>query len=189
MQTSAAMTRTFLSLIVVGAFACGGSGSKNTTTPANPCAANPCNPCGGKANPCNPCGGGDAKGPDLDFSGWQNLTKISKAAFASKGHKNATVDVYVTAAAADQYRSVTGTYAVGTQVVKTHLKDGAVEKMLVMQKMAAGYDKEHGDWFYGVYSADGKTKMAGGKMKACIGCHEAQGDDTDYVIGVPKANQ
>ncbi len=125
----------------------------------------------------------------MDFSDWNKLTKISKSAFASKGHKGATVDVYITAAAADQYRKLAGTYAEGTKVVKTHLKDGKVEKLLVMQKMAAGYDKDHGDWYYGVFSPDGKKQMAGGKLKGCIGCHDAQGEDTDYVVGVPKANQ
>jgi len=194
------MTRTLLSLIAVGFFACGGSGTNGDTTPKNPCADNPCagnkNPCAGNknpcaGNPCNPCAGGrgGAKGPQLDFSQWKSLTKISKTPFGSKGHKGATVDVYISEAAANQYRSAKGTYAEGTQVVKTHLKGGKIEKLLVMQKMKAGYDGENGNWFYGVYSADGKKQMMGGKIKACIGCHDAQGSDVDYLIGVPKAHQ
>jgi|GEM_PF-5089052 len=168
------MTRTLLSLSVVGLVACGGSTAtkdKGTPVPGNRTAA-------AKRAPAHP-----------DFSDWHGLTKISKTPFVSKGHKGATVAVYVTPAAADQYRSLQGTYAVGTRVVKTHLVGGKVQKLLVMQKMPAGYDREHGDWFYGVYSPDGKKAMAAGKLHMCIGCHEAQGSDTDYLMGVPKDHQ
>lgn len=171
MQFTPTMTRTLLSLSVVGLVACGGHAATNDTgprIPTNPTAAAPAPP---------------------DVSDWHGLTKISKTPFASKGHKGAIVAVYITPAAADQYRILQGTYAVGTRVVKTHLVGGKVQKLLVMQKMPAGYDREHGDWFYGVYSPDGKTPMAAGKLRMCIGCHDAQGSDTDYLMGVPKDHQ
>lgn len=169
------MKRILVCISAVGLFACGGAElAGNSTTP--------------KPAP-TPQAAAAPSTPELDFSGWRSLTKISKTPFASKGHKGAMVAVYVTAAAAEQYRKLQGTYAEGTQVVKTHLKSGKVQKLLVMQKMPAGYDPDNGDWFYGVYSPDGKKQMAGGKLKMCVSCHDAQGSDTDYVIGVPKSHQ
>ena len=167
------------SFVAVMALAgCSGSSGKA----ANPCGANPCgNPCG---NPCD----GKAKGPD--FSAWRTWTKVSSTPFKSKGHQKTLVDVYVSTAA-DQYKSLSGTMPEGMKIAKVQYKGDTtdeIDKLTVMEKMSAGYDAEHGDWLYGVYKPDG-TPMMAGKLKMCISCHDAQGSDTDYVIGVPDGHK
>ena len=155
--------------------------------------ANKPNPCGG-GNPCgDPCGGGDpcAKADAPDFSGWDGWTKISKAPFESKGHGGGWVEVFVDQAA-DAYKALSGPMPVGMRVVKAVYTDqsGSNVKMLtVMKKMPAGYDKDNGDWLYGIYDADGKTAKGHGKLPKCLGCHDAQGAETDYVIGVPAEHR
>ncbi len=196
-------------LFVVSLTACSGStksadkvnSSKSNPCAANPCAANPCaaNPCAANpcaANPCaaNPCGGGgsgsDLAATGVDFSDWQNWTKVSSAAFQSKGHKSAKwVEVYVPADQANGYTSLSAPFAKGTAVVKTHLADdggkpGSVMALTVMAKMGPGYDSENGDWYYAMLSADGDSAKAQGKMQACIGCHDSA--DKDVLFGLPK---
>ncbi|RMH42247.1 MAG: hypothetical protein D6689_08740, partial [Deltaproteobacteria bacterium] len=165
----------------------------------NPCAGNPCgggnpcagNPCGG-GNPCagNPCGGGNpcAAAHTPDFSGWKGWTKVNAARFVSKGHRSAWVDVYVdSAAVADKYNAKSGPYPVGARIAKVQYKsadDTTPVAITAMVKMAAGYDDENGNWWYGVYDASGTKAMKAGKIDMCINCHD-QASDRDYVFG-PK---
>jgi len=193
------MTRTLTSLfLTLGLVACGGGQSTDT---ANPCGANPCgeNPCGANpcaANPCgaNPCGGGGAAASSfklpVDISTWSTWTKASSETFLSKSHMKAMVDVYVTTEHADAYKALKGPMPVGMGLVKAQHKNdngakGAPMNATVMVKMEAGFDPEHGDWYYGVYSYDGKKAMmegkADGKTEQCAGCHDSA--DTDYVFG------
>ena len=161
---------------LVALTACGG----NTPSVANPCAINPCNPCSG----LNPCGAiakvaGNAEG---EFAGWEGWAKVNSARFQSKTHGNAWVDVYVEPAFLEGYKS--GAAApVGTRVVKAQYKaqDGTtVDKLTTMSKRDPGYDAENGDWYYGVFQANGTTALAQGKMSACIACHDVA-SDSDYL--------
>ena len=78
----------------------------------------------------------------------------------------------------------------GTVSIKPFDNDGnmGVDGIAVMIKKQAGYDAEHGDWYYEMRMADGKImeKMGmpmTGKIKMCIGCHAAAAN-TDYLAGV-----
>ncbi|MBT8496182.1 MAG: cytochrome P460 family protein [Deltaproteobacteria bacterium] len=173
-------------------FACGGSQDTNSSSSAaaNPCAANPC-----AANPCaaNPCGGGGGT-PEyqlpVDLSTWNTWTKASSETFLSSSHSKAMVDVYVTTDHADAYKALKGPMPVGMALVKAQHKNdggqkGAPQNLTVMVKMEAGFDPDNGDWYYGVYSYDGKKVMmegkADGKTAMCANCHDTA--DTDYVFG------
>ena len=65
--------------------------------------------------------------------------------------------------------------------------DGVTDEIVVMVKMAAGYDDINGNWYYEVRDATGTTlstdpAMAAGKNAMCIGCHASTGKD--YLAGL-----
>ena len=164
--------------------ACGGSqtASSASATPAE-------NPCGE-----NPCGGTPAAAPGfdlpVDISTWPSWTKANAETFLSKSHQKVMVDVYVSNDHAEAYKALAGAMPVGTALVKAQHENaggqkGAGKSLTVMVKMEAGFDPEHGDWYYGVYSYDGKKAMmegkSDGKTAMCVNCHDTA--DVDYVFG------
>jgi len=54
--------------------------------------------------------------------------------------------------------------------------------LFVMYKIK-GYNPQAGDWFYARYAPDGKV-LAGGRVEACMQCHEKQ-KDNDYLFTGP----
>ena len=58
---------------------------------------------------------------------------------------------------------------------------GDVLKLTIMVKMPVGYDPDHGDWWYGMSSADGVRLSRRGKLTDCIACHQ-QAAETDYLF-------
>jgi hypothetical protein len=62
--------------------------------------------------------------------------------------------------------------------------------LFVMEKMAAGFNAESGDWRYTMIMPDGSvfgtTKGAGtAKVEFCNGCHAAVAEDADYMMFIP----
>ena len=97
--------------------------------------------------------------------------------------KEAYCHVYVNRLANDTIKSGKGKYPVGSIIIKSKLaaaNSKEAELYTVMQKMTAGYDKDHGDWKYSVL--DGKTfrSLASGRIESCIDCHTSY-SDTDFV--------
>ena len=178
--------------------ACGGSQSKNTQAlQGDICAANPCgdpcaaNPCGDAcaANPCgdpcaaNPCSAGGLSS-GVDWSTWSTWTKMNAAPFQS-AHGKAMVDVYVKPEHVEVYKALSSPFPVGMPVAKVQYNGAdqasGISKITTMVKMDAGYDSEHGDWHYGIVSADGTKTMNEGKIGSCISCHDNA--EKDYLFG------
>jgi hypothetical protein len=132
---------------------------------------------------------------------WQSYTRLNKVAFESQTHGGRMVDVYVNAIGIDAYRS-SSPMPVGSIVVKpSHQADGTEGPVFVMEKRAAGFNSEHGDWYFAIHWADPpgewKQKVGGGpiywrtpspKVSYCADCHDAY-DDHDSLGGVPEAER
>jgi hypothetical protein len=111
----------------------------------------------------------------VEFSGWAQWTMVSAERFESDGHGHAFVDVYVPPEHAEIYSSK-GEVPQGMRVVKAqynNLEDTDPVRITVMAKREPGYDSERGDWYYGVFAADGTTFRQQGKLGSCSGCHNA----------------
>lgn len=65
------------------------------------------------------------------------------------------------------------------QVKENYNNDQELESITVMYKIE-GYNPSDGDWFWVLYTPDGKTE-ASGKVESCIGCHSTRADN-DFVI-------
>jgi hypothetical protein len=65
------------------------------------------------------------------------------------------------------------------QVKESYNKKEKLKAITVMYKIS-GYNPDGGDWFWVRYSTSGKVG-ASGKIKSCIGCHEAAAEN-DYVF-------
>lgn len=151
---------------------------------------------GGKA-----AGDGASVYAPLDVgSEWQSYTKLNSAAFPSETHGGRMVDVYVNAIGLDAYKSGSA-MPVGSIVVKpSHQTDGTEGPLFVMEKRAAGFNSDHGDWYFAIHWADppGKWKqMLGGpvywrtpspKADYCADCHDGY-DDHDSLGGVPESQR
>lgn len=93
------------------------------------------------------------------------------------------MDVYVDEAANAPFDAKQGPYPEGARIVKPQFDSKSAEapvNVTVMKKMASGYDPDNGDWYYGVYGADGSV-LNEGKLEACIQCH-TQAANQDYVF-------
>lgn len=131
---------------------------------------------------------------------WQSYTRLNKAAFPSETHGGRMVDVHVNPIGLDAYKSGSA-MPVGAIVVKSsHQTDGSVGPLFVMEKRAAGFNPDHGDWYFAIHWADppGKWKqMLGGpihwrtpspKADYCADCHDGY-DDHDSLGGVPESQR
>lgn len=123
-----------------------------------------------------------------DFSAWGTWTKLNAARWKSKTHGGKWVDVYVPAEQLAAYKDRSNPAPVGMQVAKVqYTSEDAPNPVAItaMVKKDAGYDPEHGDWYYGMLSPDGKfAKGPQGKVKGCRGCH-TRARDKDYLFGLP----
>jgi len=97
--------------------------------------------------------------------------------------KTAFCHVYVNALAKDTMISGKGVYPEGSIVIKSKLAaadDQTPELFTVMQKMADGYDTEHGNWKYAVVDGATYRQVAAGRIDSCIECH-VQYEEMDYI--------
>jgi hypothetical protein len=117
------------------------------------------------------------------FSHWKNLDKINTEALPSADH-NAWFDIYVSTEAKKAYIEKLSLLPVGSIIVKPLYPDeqrSETSKLTIMLKMEKGYDRENGDWWYGVYDESGIKGSSQGKIKSCIECH-TQAKKTDYMF-------
>lgn len=190
-------------------------------SPCNPCAtASPCNPCAA-ANPCNPCAAGDAveltdaeaadvydcvknameaaySGADDPAAGqFLSWTSYSLIPYQSATHGNRYVMNYANAAgeAYGRYEDV-GTLPAGAKLAKNSFTvdaDGraVVGPLFLMEKMAAGFNEETGNWRYTMIMPDGSTfgvtdgQNAAG-VEFCNACHAVVGAQQDYLYFMPE---
>ena len=128
-----------------------------------------------------------------DYKSWK---KINTETFLSKPHGKRFVDIHVNDVGYDAYIKKDD-LPVGTIIVKPswEAKDGKASDVegpvFVMEKKPAGFDADHGDWWYGFYwkQPTGAWKDKGGiywrspspKVNYCWECH----DDYSGEVGRP----
>ena len=175
---------------------------------ANPCAAsNPCEPCGA-CNPCNPCAAGEAPELSAaeaigayncirgtlhagytksgnawagQYAAWQNY---STQPYVSDTHGGRYVNNYANGRGSNysQYENA-GPAPVGTVLAKDSFSVSptgqvGVGPLFLMEKMAAGFSSESGDWRYSLILPNGKVLgetggVGGDKVGFCVDCHLA----------------
>lgn len=171
-------------VIAIALTACGG-GSKVEKTDS------------GKMDSSMMAGGGLAAdeastfGPLEIGADWATYTKLNKASFKSDTHGGRMVDSYVNTIGLDAFNKGEE-MPVGSIVVKTSKDstDGSTGPVFVMEKRAAGFNKEHGDWWFAIHWAEPPEnwkKRFGGpiywrtpskKADYCAKCHD------DFVTGI-----
>ncbi len=187
--------------------------------PCNPCAAAKCNPCS-PCNPCNPCAAGEAVEitPEEAVAVYDCLLKDLKSAYAGSGpaavktyhlwpryntapyvsgtHGGRHVNNYAnpTAKSYGAYEKG-GKMAVGGTLAKDSFSvnaDGgiAIGPLFLMEKMAAGFNADSGDWKYtmvmpggAVFGATNGKNSAG--MTFCYECHMTA-EDQDSMFFLPE---
>lgn len=96
-----------------------------------------------------------------------------------KGPHGKFVSTYINAVAA----ASPGDLPAGSILVKENYssRDPASLESLTVMKKIAGYDPQHGDWFWARYEPDG-TATHSGQAGMCYRCHEdADGDDLVFL--------
>ncbi|KIG13446.1 hypothetical protein DB30_08073 [Enhygromyxa salina] len=123
----------------------------------------------------------------IDYGSFEQINAV---AAASQHGLADTVNIWVPSEYAGMYRSVdpgdpnaTASFPAGALIVKEHLNANAEPVGLtIMFKGPAGYDAEHGDWWWANASLDGELNDQGA-VGYCIGCHTPRAD-ADWVFGV-----
>lgn len=121
---------------------------------------------------------------------WSTYAKVNTTPFKSETHGGRLVDTYVNAAGLAAYQAGED-LPVGAVVVKTSQEDdGTAGPLFVMEKRAAGFNPEHGDWWFALHweepPAYWRKKLGGPlywrtpskKAKYCSDCHD------DFVTGM-----
>ena len=68
----------------------------------------------------------------------------------------------------------------GTIIVKEGYDSSQELTGYTVMAKVAGFDPEHGDWFWAMYGPDGSVRRAG-SIEGCIACHSGM-IDNDYII-------
>lgn len=106
----------------------------------------------------------------------QTFAKINKARFVSLGHASGRweVDVWGNDAAVAALATRAKEVPVGAVVVEEHFERNDTRSagpVMVMEKRAAGFSKDHGDWRYAVVGSQGQL-VQDGVVEQCAGCHD-----------------
>ena len=113
------------------------------------------------------------------------LTKVNRERLLAQGHAGGRfdADIYVTASAKDAAFASVGAIEAGTVVVMEEIEHGKDSSgpLLMMEKMAPGFAKAHGDWRYTV--VDGKAVTVG-SIESCATCHDEA--PHDHVFGLDQ---
>ena len=120
----------------------------------------------------------------IAFEDWRDWEKTSPKPYRSGEHRS-WATIYFDDQASTSDASTNGEFTVCAKIVKVHFSDisGATpRKLFLMAKMPAGFDPDHGDWWYGNYNATaGAAMIEQGVVEACIDCHQ-RASGTDYVF-------
>jgi hypothetical protein len=129
-------------------------------------------------------------GPD-SWAGWQSWQKVSTEKWPSKTHGGRFVEVYVNDVGLEAYMAGEETeMPVGSIVIKPSWEDeggqaGAEGPVFIMEKKAAGFAPDSGDWFYAFQwddpTGEWKQKLGGpvkwqspsDKVTYCVDCHDS----------------
>lgn len=106
------------------------------------------------------------------------FTKVNKARFVSQGHAAGRweVDVWANEIAQKALAAHARAVPAGAILVEEHFErhEGVEKKsgpIMVMEKRAPGFSKEHGDWRWAVVGSQGQL-VKDGTIESCAGCHD-----------------
>jgi hypothetical protein len=134
-------------------------------------------------------------------SGYQNWLNVSKTPYISETHGGRYVNNYADGHGDYRYAKYedAGVMPLGSVVAKDSFvinSDGSAKAgpLFVMEKMAAGFNKESGDWRYSMIMPDGKlygsTKgKNSAAMMMCNECHSAVAEEQDYLWFLPEEDR
>ena len=133
----------------------------------------------------------DFEAKQSDFQNYKSWNKVNEKPitgdlFGVLGEAHAgpagVREVYINNIGKEVSDKGSGSYPVGTMIVKEAYKDGKLEVLTMMVKRGEGYDPANGNWEYFMSMPDfsGLDKNRG-KIGMCIGCH-GQTKNTDYVF-------
>ena len=117
------------------------------------------------------------------FPKWKETFDLTKGIIESDAH-NAYVEILMNDKAVDAYIEVKPLFPVGSRVFKPLYRDKEGKnfaRLVIMEKMEAGYDTPNGDWWYGIYDESGTEMAYEGRIPECISCH-AMAKETDYLF-------
>jgi len=118
------------------------------------------------------------------FEDWRGWNKTSPTPYLS-GEHSSWATIYFDELAGESSQSANGQFVPCAKIVKVHFTNAggtAIRKLFLMAKMPAGFDPDHGDWWYGNYDASiGAGMIEQGAVEGCISCHE-RASDLDYVF-------
>jgi len=124
----------------------------------------------------------------IAFEDWRQWAKTTPEPYFSREHGNRWVTIYFDDPASTTNQLTSGKFAVCSKIIKVHFTgvSGATpRKLFLMAKMPAGFDPDHGDWWYGNYNhLVGPAMIEQGAIEACIDCHQ-QASGLDYVFSKP----
>jgi len=120
----------------------------------------------------------------LDFTNWREWYQLNEQPI--EGHE-VWVTVHLDEVAREPYSHAAVLMPECSRIVKAHLvsrSSPVVSRVTVMVKMPAGYDPEHGDWWYGMYDPEGKIPEMQGRVEVCIACHQGAAH-ADFLFAGP----
>ena len=124
----------------------------------------------------------------IAFEDWRQWAKTTPEPYFSREHGNRWVTIYFDDLAGTSDQSGNGEFAVCAKIIKVHftgISGDTPRKLFLMAKMPAGFDPDHGDWWYGNYNhTDGPAMIEQGAVDACIDCHK-KASSLDYVFSKP----
>jgi len=142
-------------------------------------------------------GGGGSEGtPTVDEQAiaeqainFQSLTRINDQPQTSQHGLADTMNVWVDAAAAEDYAGLSlggmPTFEPQTILLKEQLNaDATLNSIAVMYKGPSGYSADSGDWWFGLVNPDGTVRL-GGQPASCVDCHAAV-ESQDWAWGLPE---
>lgn len=180
------MTKGFVVIALVAA--CGGGGKSGTTPAGEKMGKMDSAMMSNKTMPVDDASKYGALEVGAD---WKSYTKVNKASFKSDTHGGRMVDTYVNNTGLEAFKKGED-MPVGSIVVKTSkdADDGTDGPVFVMEKRPAGFNKDHGDWWYAIHWENPPPmwqKRLGGpiywrtpsrKADYCADCHD------NYVTGL-----
>jgi len=124
----------------------------------------------------------------IAFEDWKQWAKTTPTPYFSREHGSRWVTIHFDQLAGTPNRTNNEEFSVCAKIVKVHHfneQSRTLRKLFLMTKMPAGFDPDHGDWWYGNYNARGGIAMIEeGAVKACIACHQ-RASGLDYVFSKP----
>lgn len=117
----------------------------------------------------------------VGYDGWNQTAEWTGVQESADGTHGSHVQIWLNDDAYDVIAAgAGGELPDGSILVKEGYSDssGATVNAVTVMKKIAGYDAEHGDWFWVNYDLDGSVNLYG-QVSGCYGCHSS---GQDFVL-------